>query len=161
MTAGTTEYAAPDDFQTAQRVALDDAILYEQTLQGLDRDQSAWIRQAGKPLYYYVRTATNTVIGFNPVATIDSTGTITLDYFSVVLLMANSEDTPFNNVIEFRPFHDTLAKFAAYRILITMGQSQLAEIYAKEYASDVKRMQEVWSVKPNYRPSAIADQGRR
>ena len=157
LVGGTTEYAAPTDFQTSMRVTKDNSVLYEQTLDALDTDSASWPLVQGEAQYYYVRTATNTVIGFYPAPTISSTGTITLDYAVNVSQLVNSTDEPFNGTVEFKPFHESLAKFVAYRYYLLMGNQALADVYAKEFASDVKRMAEIPKIKPNYRPGITID----
>ena len=157
LVAGTTEYTVPGDFETVRRLTLDDSILAERTLAALDSDGGKWIRNAGKPSTYYVRTTTYTVVGFNPAPTVNTTGTINLDYYAQVAELVEMSDIPFNGVIELFPLHPALPKFVAYRFHLLSGSQALADVWAKEYAADIKRAMEIPGLKPNYLPGFQVD----
>ena len=157
LIGGATEYAVPADFATARRVTLDDGSLPETTVSELDKDGSQWTRQSGRPSAYYIYTTTWTVIGFNPVATINSTGTIVLDYVAHVADMVELADSPFWNLPEFRALHEALPKFVAYRYYLLSGNSAASQVYAAEFAADVKRLEAISVLKINYRPGFSSD----
>ena len=154
LVAGTTEYSLPPNFQTSQRVTLDDKALPESTLEALDGtlDNSAWIRTSGTPKTYYIRTTTVTVIGFYPVATVTSTGSIALDYYTHVQPMKELTDVPFNGTQQLYFLHKVLPKFVAYRYSLLSGNKDMAQIYASDFAADLKRIEVLPALKPNYRP---------
>lgn len=152
LTAGTTEYALPLDYQAVRRVTLDNAIIAERTLDALDDTGAKWIEASGRPRYYYTRTTTYTVMGFNPSPSANGLGTIQVDYIAQVRDMRNLMDVPFNGVPDLYPLHESLAKFAAYRFYLLTGNLPAADVYAKEVASDFKRLDEIVKTKPNYRP---------
>ena len=162
LTVGTTEYALPADFQTAQRVTFEDGAFPETTLSSLDgTDGSPWIRSAGRPNSYYVRSTTFTVIGFYPIpGSFSSTGTIVLDYVATVQALVELADIPFNGVPEYYPLHLSLPKFVAYRYYLLSGNSEASKMYASDFAADVARLLKIRETKPNYRPGFSADQGR-
>jgi len=157
LSGRTTEYTLPNDFLTTQRVTLDDVILNEATLPGLDGDGINWLSQSGKPSSYYIRTTTVSLIGFNPTPTETSTGSITLDYYTQLDDLVSQTDVPFNGQPDFYPLHETLAKFVAYRFFLSVGNMQLSDVYAKEFVTDISRLKEIPTIKPNYRPGFRAD----
>lgn len=157
LQAGATEYFVPEDFQTSVRLTVDGVKVYQQTLDSLDSAFPSWESVSGAPRYYYVRTATRTVVGFYPSPTVNSTGTVTLDYNTVVRPMGLMDDVPFNGTTEFYPFHETLAKFVAYRYFLLVGNVPAADIWAKEFATDIKRMTDVPRIMPDYRPGIVID----
>lgn len=152
LTAGTTEYALPADYQAIRRVTLSNAILAERTLDALDGEGSKWIEAAGQPQYYYTWTTTFTVIGFNPAPNLSTYGNVQVDYISQIRDMSSYTDLPFNGIAEFFPLHESLAKFAAYRFYLLLGNLELAKIHAGDFAADVKKMAEIMVSRPNYRP---------
>src|SRR3990167_1805360 len=154
LTVGTTEYVLPPDFQTARRVTFEDGALVETMLDSLDgTDGATWIRSAGRPQKYYVRTTTYTVIGFWPIpGSVSSTGTVVLDYVASVQTMVESNDVPFNGVPEYFSLHNALPKFVAYRYYLLSGNFEAAKVFAGDFAADVKRLTDIRDLKPNYRP---------
>lgn len=152
LAGGTTFYALPSDFQTAKRVSMDGDVMPEATLDELDYNNGAWQTTPGDPSRYYIRTTSVSLVGFYPAPESSSTGTVTFDYYAKANDLSSLSDIPFLGLPELTPLHETLPKFVAYRFYLTIGNDKLADIYAKEFLSDTKRMKEILETKPNYRP---------
>lgn len=152
LQANTTEYFLPSDFQTVRKLYMDGKPLPEVTLDGLDANLNFWLAPSGTPNKYYVRFASQSVIGFLPWPT--TTGSvITMDYDVIVADMVNLTDQPFNGAPEFAGLHEALAKYVVYRYLLSVGKGDVADIWGKEFLSDCHRMSLIIGTKPNYRPS--------
>lgn len=158
LLANTTEYFLPVDFQTVKKIYLNGKPLPETTLDALDANMNFWLSPSGTPNKYYVRFASVSVIGFLPWPTA-SGAIVTMDYNVIVGDMVSLNDQPFNGAPEFAGLHEALCKYAVYRYLMSTGNGQVADIWGKEFLSDVKRMVEIIGTKPNYRPGAVADEG--
>ena len=152
LVGGTTEYALPTDFQTVRRMSLDGSVIPETTLEALDYNSGSWIYSSGSPSQYYIRTTSVSVVGFFPAPLTTTTGTVTLDYITQTQDLSAQTDTPFLGLPELYPLHESLAKYVAYRYYALIGNEKLADLYAKEVLSDMKRMKEIIETKPNYKP---------
>lgn len=153
LLANTTEYALPVDFQTVNKLYLNGKPLPETTLDALDADGVNWLLPSGTANKYYVRFATVSVIGFIPWPTSSVLPlNVVMDYKSQVQDMVSLLDVPFNGSPEFAGLHSALCKYVAYRYLLSTGQIQAADVWGREYLSDIKRMIQIIEVKPNYRP---------
>ncbi len=152
LQGGTTEYGLPSDYQASKRVLIDGVPLPETTLEALDSSGGNWSLVSGGPVQYYTRFTTLTVIGFAPWPTAATTGTITMDYYCQAKDMVNPTDLPFNGLNELQVLGEALARYCAYRYYLLSNNQSIADIYAKEFLSDVVRIRSILESKPNYRP---------
>lgn len=152
LVGGTTEYSLPTDFQTVKRLTIDGRIIPELTLDALDYNNGNWTSSSGSPNNYFIRTTSVSVIGFYSAPDVNSTGTVTMDYIAQPNNLSSMNDIPFLGLPELYPLHEALAKYVAYRYYLLIGNDKMADIYAKEVLSDIKRMKEIIETKPNYRP---------
>ena len=152
LAPGATEYILPLDYMATRRVQFKDKIIAEASLGGLDGEGRAWGNSGGTPNTYYTRTTTISVIGFVPWPTSIGTGTVTLDYYVQSGDMVHLGDKPFNGLPDFEPLHEALAKYAVYRFFLTIGNTTVADFYAKEVLSDIARLKAMVDSKPNYKP---------
>ena len=155
LTAGTTEYFLPADYLTAKRVFWGTKLLYETTLDDLDYNSGDWQSASGDPGRYYTRTTTMTVMGFYPApdsTSATSTGTVSLDYQAQPNTLDSLDDIPFLGIYDLYPLHETLPKFVAYRYYLLLGNKDAADIFAKEFLTDVQTLKKILESKPNYKP---------
>ena len=80
LAAATTEYALPDNFLATWRVEFSGRKIDQTSINELDTLSIGWKSARGPPQKYYLYTSTATWIGFTPVPTSASTGTVAIYY---------------------------------------------------------------------------------
>lgn len=153
LISGTTEYGLPSDYQAVKRLSLNGTPLAEATLDGLDSTGGDWTSVTGIPTQYYTRSTSFTAIGFYPAPDSNASGmSVSMDYYAQALPLVRGSDVPYNGLAELEPLHESLCRYAVYRYYLLTGNQVLADIYAKEFISDVDRLRKIIESKPNYRP---------
>lgn len=159
LTGGTTEYPLPTDFLTAWRVLHKDRKMEQTSFDAEDAQSEAWMTASGTPQRYYIYAATTPVIGFIPAPTTVSTGTAVVYYIQQTTDMTADTETPFSGWVQAIPYHSALAYFVTYRGLWLLGDIQLADRYAQEWALWIESARTGLINKPDYNPSFTG--GRR
>jgi len=152
LVAGTTYYDLPDDYTHAYRVTRDRQVLKEESMKSLDK-KTEWQSVGGLPSHYFVSFASRTKVGFYPFPdTVNSTGTIRLEYVAQVDEMTSDSSEPFNGIDEFQAYDDILVHFCAYMVAVIDGQTDVAGVHLSLYQQGFKAMQDEINQRPSYAP---------
>lgn len=155
LSGGTTYYPLPTDFLQVRRVTRDFLDMKEETPESLaNKAGLAWEIAQALPTNFYINFSYRGMIGMYPAPGASNTGTIRVDYYAQATELVNGADLPFDSIPELTPYHYLLAYYAAYRMTLIDGRSDLAAMYGAEFNAGIARMQREALNQPSYRPGA-------
>jgi hypothetical protein len=163
LIAGTTEYVLPSDFMAPTRVILNTGTqivkLDATSLSQLDANNNGWESANGLPINYWLNDTNNyNTIGFYPVPTTNSTGTVNVYYVQQPAELTSLTQVPFNNVVILYPYHSALIYYVVYRCYLALEEDDLAQPYYQEWLTWLGYMKTGVLKQPDFNPGAS---GRR
>lgn len=161
LIAKTTYYALPSNFMTARKATYrrsgTTSELEETSEINILTNNPDFERQSGPPTKYFLRVSTQSgtamQIGYNPVPTTASTGTVTLSYFALATDLSADSDVPFNGLLFLVPYHNALVYFSTGRIKLMEHRAEEAGAYLQLYTAAVTSMKDRLNSMPNYQPN--------
>lgn len=166
LSAGTTFYALPDDFLSADMVLFSrtgaSTIQLKEVIQNSYVDDNPDFERSGRgaPSNYFVRQSTSGAnaleVAYIPVPSSSSTGTVRMDYFFYPADLSGSSDVPFDGLLHLSPYHKTLVDMVTARIKVIEGRVDEANFYQAAADRGLAVMSEMVNRLPNYRPSVRA-----
>jgi hypothetical protein len=160
------EYSVPTDFMFPNRVWANVPAsqpwqkIPASSQNDLDARYPGWQTvTGGPPIAYFMDMSSNTVLlGFYPIPTIPSTGTVIVYYVQnpVDLLASNESAIPFNGWLVLQPYVSALPYYMAYRAYLTLEETDLAQVYYKEWLNFLMVMRQGLNRQPDFNPAAGA-----
>ena len=173
LTAGQIEYALPSDFIAIVRLTISNIAIPQVSEAGLDGGGSNsspnyigvnWTLALSTPTAYYINefvTGAPPNIGFNPTPKFTSVGSVFVQYVRQVPAMVNETDNPFNGNVEFYPYTDAIADFAAARCWMILGRSDMTTSLMGMYTARAAQARANLNKMPNFLPGAAGNRGPR
>ena len=158
LVGGTTYYNLPSDFMAPQRVLFNNVKLDATSLNQLDASAAGWVSSNGQPINYYIYSANPSQMGFYPVPTTTSTGTVILFYIQQPVELTSLTQTPFNGWPILTPYHSALIYYVTYRCYLTLEEQELGTPYYNEWINFLTFMKTGVMKQPDFNPGF---QGRR
>lgn len=167
LTPRTTYYALPADLISVEQIKFikqgqTPIFLNETSRMDLKRNQPAWTTVNGVPTQYYVSQATfsmsnsssSLMISYIPIPTTQSTGTVSMMYYSMMDDLGADTDIPFNGKRNLSPYHMSLVYYVAARLKMLEGVSDEAAAYTQVFNNYINTMKARLGDLPGYTPSA-------
>jgi hypothetical protein len=166
LTNNVQEYAMPADFMFANRVWANIPAsqpwqkIPASSMNDLDARYPGWFNvTGGPPIAYFSDMSEGTVfLGFYPIPVNPSTGTVLIYYVqnTVDLSASNESAIPFNGWVVLQPYVSALTYYMAYRAYITLEETELAQVYYKEWINFLMVMRQGLNRQPDFNPAAGA-----
>ena len=158
----TTYYALPTNLIAVHQVYFKDRAgglieLDEKLQRSLYDEFPSWDKSNGSPIYYWVSSSSGTSatasnplqISYIPIPTRQSTGTVTIWFYSQPSDLSSDSDIPFDAQAELLPYNMTLAYYVIARIKFIEARNDEAVTYQGIYQTAVAIMKDRIGRAPN------------
>jgi hypothetical protein len=167
LTPMTSYYILPNDFQMANEVYFKKQTGETIKLTAVNQNQlyqskPDWERiKASDPNQFWISDSTYSIatgtitkrVSYIPVPNWQSTGTISMWYYTQMVTLANDSDIPFNGQYELLPYHYTIVYYVTMRLKIIDGIIDESNAYNQLYNNSLLRLNNyLQNVKPQYIP---------
>lgn len=161
LVAGTSYYSMPSDLIAPKMVRIKDASnknrnLSETSYKAVTQNNPDYERQTGPPMQYAVRTSTSggtaLEVVFLPIATVSSTGTVTIDYYNQSTDLSSDSSVYLDGDLTLYPYHENIVYNAVAKLKLIENDTAGAQAFFQLYQAGVQAMNSRLGEKPNLTP---------